>query len=322
MLVLNVGASLGCSSGRREGEASGVGEHPFLEICSFNIQFLGSEKERDNVALASVLADCDIAVIQELVAPPIAVSFEDGSQTLGPDPEARAFFEEMEALGFSWELSEEDTGPGETIHNDGTATEWWVAFYREDSVSFSLDLPTEFLAEDRSANPDFERVPHAFSFESADGELDFTLISVHLNTGEEPMDEERRAEELAAVATWIGDRTESERDYFILGDFNFINENELDAFSPFKSLNASMDPTNTSWTPRAYDHVFYDPLPSPEVDTEFGVEISDLVQEMRPFWTDPAPYPGDPYDHDAFRVHYSDHQAIRFRLTIPRRDDD
>ncbi len=41
-----------------------------LSICSFNIQFLGNSRDRDDVALASILQDYDIVVIQELVATP------------------------------------------------------------------------------------------------------------------------------------------------------------------------------------------------------------------------------------------------------------
>lgn len=41
-----------------------------LDVVSFNIQFLGHFKDRDNTALAALLTPFDIAVIQELVAPP------------------------------------------------------------------------------------------------------------------------------------------------------------------------------------------------------------------------------------------------------------
>src|SRR5262245_58566849 len=43
-----------------------------IEICSFNIQFLGSFEKRDNQALAELMKEeaCDIVVVQELVAPP------------------------------------------------------------------------------------------------------------------------------------------------------------------------------------------------------------------------------------------------------------
>ena len=82
-----------------------------LEVCSFNIQFLGNSKRRKNTTLADLLKDCDIAVIQELVSPPFAGTFPDGT-AFKPDPESAAFFEAMEPLGFKFVLSAEDTGTG------------------------------------------------------------------------------------------------------------------------------------------------------------------------------------------------------------------
>ena len=151
-----------------------------LRICSFNIQFLGHFKNRDNVALASILREYDIVVVQELVAPPYSMTFPDGTGGRA-DAEARAFFDAMICNGFSYQMSEEDTGPGERNHTNTTATEWWVAFYKPDRVLAAPDLPSGFLAEDRSANPSYARVPYAFAFRSMDTDADFVLISVHLD---------------------------------------------------------------------------------------------------------------------------------------------
>lgn len=46
-----------------------------LSICSFNIQFLGNFKNKDNVTLSKILKPFDIVVIQELVAPPFPGKF-------------------------------------------------------------------------------------------------------------------------------------------------------------------------------------------------------------------------------------------------------
>jgi hypothetical protein len=48
-----------------------------LTICSFNIQFLGHFKKKDDNALAEILKDSDIVVVQELVTPPIAGTYPD-----------------------------------------------------------------------------------------------------------------------------------------------------------------------------------------------------------------------------------------------------
>ena len=49
-----------------------------IYICSFNIQFLGNYKKRDNEALADLLKNFDIVIIQELLAPPFHGVFPNG----------------------------------------------------------------------------------------------------------------------------------------------------------------------------------------------------------------------------------------------------
>ena len=70
----------------------------------------------------------------------------------------------MQAQGYAYLLSEEDTGTKDRIHLINSATEWWVSFYRPEQVQPAPDLPVGFLAEDRSDHPDYERVPYAFGF--------------------------------------------------------------------------------------------------------------------------------------------------------------
>jgi len=288
-----------------------------LSICSFNVQFLGHFKDRDNATLASMLSVYDVVVIQELVAPPYAMSFPDGTN-VRPDDEARAFFDEMICRGFVYWLSEEDTGPGAENHKNTTGTEWWVVFYDPDRVTRATDLAWGFLAEDRSANPDYERVPYAFAFRTADESADFVLISVHLD----PDSSRRRAAELNSIATWIDRNDETEKDFIVLGDMNIQSCSELESAVPaaFVSLNDDCRPTNTASTAKPYDHVLYRPEYCGEIEDD--LVIVDLVAAMQPYWTSDQPYPGVPYDHNAFRIFYSDHRPIVFTLTIGVEDDD
>ncbi len=52
------------------------------------------------------------------------------------------------------------------------------------------------------------------------------------------------------------------------------------------------------------------------------MKVIDLIEAMRPTWTGPGPYPGDPYDHDEFRKRYSDHDPVEFRMVVGHQDDD
>ncbi|MFX0194580.1 MAG: endonuclease/exonuclease/phosphatase family protein [Candidatus Hodarchaeota archaeon] len=296
-----------------------------LTICSFNIQFLGHFKKRDDKALADILKDYDIVVIQELVAPPIAGTYPD-DEAYTADPESAEFFEAMEEQGFSYKLSEEDTGTGDEIHKSSSATEWWVAFYKPASVECVSDIPCGFLAEDRSNHDDYERVPYAFAFRTPDEKLDFVLISVHLEPNGGTSHKARRKHELSAIANWIDVNDDEEKDFIILGDMNIEDEDELADATPsgYLSLNDECRTTNTNINdPKPYDHVMYNTTFTTEIDSEFDLEVINLIEAMEDFWTSTEDeYPGEPYNHNLFKQHYSDHHPVVFRIKVSDEDDD
>jgi endonuclease/exonuclease/phosphatase family metal-dependent hydrolase len=300
-----------------------------IKVCSFNIQFLGNSKKRDNGALAELVKDFDLVVIQELIAPPYAGTFPDGT-SYKPDKEASAFFDEMKKSGFTYALSEEDTGTGNRIHLNSSATEWWVVFFKTNAVMLAPDLPTGFLAEDRSNHPDYERVPFAFGFRSNDRKMDFVLISVHLMPGSGHAAKDRRKHELGAIGRWISAHNQQEKDFIILGDMNIEDFAELSEDTPpgLVSLNANCLPTNTNVrTPKPYDHVMFSRSTTGEMDSIYGFRVINLIDKMRAPWRAKFPtrkYPGDPpYNHDTFRAYYSDHDPVEFRLTpLSAVDDD
>lgn len=304
----------------------------FLRVCSFNIQFLGNSKTRDNQALATLVKDFDLVVVQELVAPPYTGTFPNG-EPFKPDSEAAKFFDPMKANGFEFKLSEEDTGTGDTIHSNGTSTEWFVTFFKPTVVGEAKDLPSGFLADDRSNHPDYERVPYAFGFRAKAGAPDFVLISVHLMPGDEPSAKARRKHELASIAKWIDAHDDKEKDFIILGDMNIEDAAELADATPQGrlSLNDECRRTNTLINDKPgkgakpYDQVMYNTtFTKNEIDLSFDFKVIDLIEAMRPFWPADSgkPYPGDPYDHDKFRTAYSDHHPVEFRILITQTDDD
>lgn len=305
-----------------------------IKVCSFNVQFLGSSGRRRNAALATLLKDCDIAVIQEVIAPPFAGTFPDGT-AFRPVPKVGAFFGAMKSLGFVYVLSEEDTGTGDRIHLNSTGTEWYVAFYKEDQVKPAEDLPHGFLANQRGDHGDYERVPYAFSFRTADKNLDFVLISVHLKPNKDGASAARRKHELASIAGWIETQDAQERDFIILGDMNIEDAEELGDATPegYESLNDECRQTNTNKREGAgkpYDHVMYRADDSPEIDTEFDFKVVDLIEAVRDDWNQKdGKFPGgtkeDPaetYNHNRFRAHYSDHHPVVFQFEVPDEDDD
>jgi endonuclease/exonuclease/phosphatase family metal-dependent hydrolase len=298
-----------------------------IYVCSFNIQFLGNFKKRDNVALADILKNFDIVIIQELLAPPFDGVFPNG-ESFKPDKEAETFFKAMINQGFKYALSEEDTGPSSEIHQNSSSTEWWVGFYKELKVRVASDLPHGFLAVDRSNNPDFDRVPYAFPFRSLIDSSDFVLISVHL--APDAIEQQRRKHELDAIKSWINKNDSKEKDFIILGDMNIEDKEELskDIPSGFISLNGKCLRTNTLINKtsdrgaRPYDHIMYRPkYTSSEIDEKFNMVILNLIDLMKPYWISENQYPGDPYNHNLFKQYYSDHHPVFFRLKSNPDDD-
>lgn len=288
--------------------ASAPGE---LTICSFNIKFVGLYEKRENQVLAELLKDYDLVVVQELIAPPSATPANSTRSR------AKLFFDAMAAHGFSHVLSESDTGNAD-LGSFTSRTEYFVTFYKPGRVTPATDLPNGFIAAPLSRNPSFRRVPFATGFRTTDGKLDFVLVSVHL----EPEERDFRAGEFRAINTWlVGQNSgQTERDLIVLGDCNIQSKAELTANTPtnFISLNADCVRTNVArGSAKPYDHVFYHPQFTTEMDTGFGLQVVDLVEAVQP---------GRPLastaEQNLFFQKYSDHHPVVFRLRIPTRDDD
>ena len=77
-----------------------------LTICSFNIKWLGHYKKKDDVALAEILRPYDVVLVQELVAPPFAGRYPDGT-AFDADEGSVDFFQVMSDNGCDFLLSEE-----------------------------------------------------------------------------------------------------------------------------------------------------------------------------------------------------------------------
>lgn len=290
-----------------------------LTVCTFNVKWSGSYKNKDNAAIADLLAPYDIVVIQELVAPAVSGRYPDGTEYID-DPEARAFVDAIGAKGFDFLLSAEDTGPG-SKHSNSSTTEWFVCFFKPDKCFIATDLPIGSLASDRFGNDVFDRVPYAFPFRSKSGAMDFVLISVHLVAS--PSASDRRKQELSAIAGWVDEADSNEKDFIVLGDMNIQSVAELTAVSPdgFSSLNDECRKTTTGASLKPYDHVMFRRSYTSEIDSVFDCAVLDLVDSMKSRWKGPGAYCGAPYDGNLFPQCYSDHNPVVFRI-IGASDDD
>lgn len=121
-----------------------------------------------------------------------------------------------------------------------------------------------------------------------------------------------------------------EKDIIILGDMNIEDAEELADATPvgYLSLNNEVRRTNTlinsssTQGAKPYDHIMYNVgATEHEIDTDFDMNVIDLVAAMKPLWSASSKYPGDPYNHNLFKQYYSDHHPIEFRILILDDDD-
>ena len=93
----------------------------------------------------------------------------------------------------------------------------------------------------------------------------------------------------------------------------------------YLSLNDECRATNTNINgPKPYDHVMFHVTHTSEIDQGFDLEVVNLIDAMRAPWAAASneTYPGDPYDHNAFRGYYSDHHPVVFKIQSDGPDDD
>lgn len=288
-----------------------------VSVASFNIKFLGNYPTRNTKILTKILAPYDLVFIQELVAPPYVGDFPDGTH-FKPDQQSAEFFDDMQARGFKYVLSSEDTGKSKTNHTNATSTEWFVSFYKPGKIKPAEDLPGGFLAADRTAHPHYDRVPYAFPYRF-NNKTDMVFISVHLRPSPGPANRARRIEELKTIRSWVTSHDDPEKDFVVLGDMNFENCAEIGSTIPsaFTSLNKDCKNTNAGGT-KPYDNVLYSANDSgTEIDTGYGFNIIDLKSAAKKLWGKNKSFPTG----NNFHYVFSDHNPVEFQLTVKSDDD-
>tara|TARA_B110000285_G_scaffold71461_1_gene82364 strand:- start:781 stop:1743 length:963 start_codon:yes stop_codon:yes gene_type:complete len=296
-----------------------------IRICSFNIQFLGHFKARDNQALSEILKPYDVVVIQEMVAPPVSGIFPSNNKNFKADLESKAFVDAMQKQGFSYWMSTEDTGPTKN-HVNSSASEWWITFYRDRIVTPDLSRYFGFLDTTLAGSSKFERVPFCMPFKSIDGKSTFSLVSLHLKPGNSIKDRARRAGELKTLFNWGGTQTEKNKDFIFLGDCNIFKLEEFIQYEKQSifSLNKKCASTNTKLYEdpnkgKPYDHVFYTQFSKNEI-LQQSFKVVDIMGLLKILNKD-SMFPYEPYEHNLFRTSFSDHLPISFSYILGKDED-
>lgn len=290
-----------------------------LNICTFNIKWLGHYDNRPVDRLVAAVEPCDILAVQELVNPPVDIPEIDVKKR----DNAAQFFDAMAAAGFdgSSALAHEDTGTGEIHNSIGATSEYGVIFFRSTKVRLLAGFKPRYIDAPLSKNSVFDRVPYAAGFEAKGaGGIKFVLISVHLHEGSGQLRHglDRRNEEFVFIAKWIQEqqRILGEKRFLLLGDTNIQNCGQVtellaDELAPlqFTSLNRPTTKRPCAGTnlrhEQPFDQVFYSATDMPEVLPELN--ILDLLKAF----PDAAGLP--PMD---FAQKFSDHNALLFRVKV------
>lgn len=273
---------------------------------TYNIKWLGYSKQRENIAISEMLhnANRDLVLVQEVVAPPVDIQTDD--KLIKGDREVLSFFTEMEKRGYSYVLSSEDTGTGDKIHYNSSATEWFVAFYSPEKLTL---LEHGFIASDRSNHDDYERVPYWFNFQEISSGMDFIIISTHLKPGKGKKERARRYHELTSIFNWVEKQKtiSDEKDYIVLGDMNIYDCNRLDKHLIDGFIRANKDCLNSNLKMNEpYDQVLY---------SDFSNVVHyEVIDMYKIFKIDRST------SNKEVVARYSDHHPVFF--TIASEDDD
>lgn len=296
-----------------------------INICSFNIQFLGHFKNRENQKLSEILKPYDVVVVQEMVAPPISGIFPSNNKSYKADVESKAFVDAMQKQGFSYWLSTEDTGPTKN-HVNSTASEWWITFYRNNIVVPDSSRFFGFLDQTLAGSSKYERVPFCMPFKSLDSRSTFSLVSLHLKPGNGTVARERRSNEIRELFDWVDSQQELNKDFIVLGDCNIYKIEEFKKYESagVYSLNNECVSTNTKLYEdpkkgKPYDHVFYNRFSEDEI-VKSSFAVVDIMEIIRQLNTDKV-FPYEPYEHDLFRTRFSDHVPVSFSYVLGKDQD-
>jgi hypothetical protein len=291
-----------------------------LTLVTFTIDNIGVYTTRDNEALACMVAAYDLVVLHDLGAPPYPGSFADG-EAYRPSQPAAVFFDAMRRAGFEYVLAPEDTGHVPTNKLNSGLTVWPVTFYKPNRVRLAQDRPSGYIDPDRTDNPNFDRVPFALAFETAEGGYDFIVVSVDLAETREKAS--RRRFELSALTGWLSQYAADERDIFVSGGFDFTDCGELASSLPPVLIAVEEECQATDLGGKRPTSGWL-VLEGATASLAGPPAVLDMVAAMEPFWAIKfgPDYPGDPLDIPLFSQTYSSHRPVVLGVVPPPGDED
>jgi len=239
-----------------------------IRLGTFNIEKLGKVNDYQAKNVAKVLKNYDIVVIQEVMN-----TGTSRTSSIGKDG-IEALKRIVSYLGDDWDciVSPEPNGTASAKRSGAFNTfEYYAFLYRKSKIE---PIPNSAHLWDEQRNPikglwdqerQFDREPFIASFKTKNGNLDFTLITIHAAA---PAARWRRDEikRLAMVYQAVQDSDPNQNDVFLMGDFNTdVDKKEWDSLkglSSMKHVLSSKDITTLnkaagSLSKSQYDTIWY-----------------------------------------------------------------
>lgn len=267
-----------------------------LRLCSFNIQHLGYDNQKDYEALASILnSNCDATVLLEVM--------RKGGAAPGYDAL-------LESLGEGWQGQR--TSEARPKDAKSYAEYYGFVWKRDKLQACSGFSELSYLPDDTSEGDLFDREPAFGCFEATDPahKFDFLLLAYHADFDDSRAVIEDEVRHLDRALQPLVDVCPAEKDIFVFGDFN-LNPTHLDAITTLEPVVQSQQGStlNSSGerSKNLYDNLLlYSFWDTPELVT--AAEILDVRAQV-----------GGP---GRYRERVSDHLPLRITLELSSPDDD
>ncbi|MDD5702633.1 MAG: endonuclease/exonuclease/phosphatase family protein [Dehalococcoidales bacterium] len=239
-----------------------------IRLGSFNIEKLGKNNPYQTQNAATILKNYDIVAIQEVMNTGATAKNPMGTKGI------EALKRIVASLGSDWGYVVSTTPNGTLNAQESEAVstfEYYAFIYRKSKLEL---VPNSARLWDEAKNPipglkdqkrQFDRQPFVVSFKAKGGNLDFTLITIHVAA---PAAKWRRDEirRLKIVYEKVQNEDPEQNDVFLLGDFNTnVNKSEWDdlkSIPTMKHILTSKDVTTINKTTgelsdSQYDTIWY-----------------------------------------------------------------
>ncbi|MDP1854256.1 MAG: endonuclease/exonuclease/phosphatase family protein [Candidatus Omnitrophota bacterium] len=306
-----------------------------IRLGTFNIEKLGKANEYQSKNAAEILKNYDIVAIQEVMN--TGASKTDPLGNVGIEALKKIVF----YLGDDWDyvISREPNGTANAEKSKALNTfEYYAFIFRKskiDLITDSANLWDEVknsMQDLKDQERQFDREPFIASFKVRNGNLDFTLITIHAAA---PAAKWRKDEikRLAIVYKTVQDLDPNQNDIFLMGDFNTnVDKKEWDDLKGLlgmKHLLTSSDVTTLN-KPKGrlsnsqYDTIWYQVEYSGEDIIPESAQVHQAWKEDLSFQQDikiPRILKGDNRQIWLYGKYASDHLPVMV-LLWPDRDTD